>query len=111
MNVIGLKEKIMFLKIDIKNIKVIYSYLKTNIMGDSGDFTGDSTLEIKDIKPIVPSELYKIIKDETQNLLGKIAEEYNLDVNELSGIAIMTDTDNSKLKAISYYQNIYFSSQ
>ena len=53
-------------------------------MGDSGDFTGDSTLEIKDIKPIVPSELYKIIKDETQNLLGKIAEEYNLDVNELT---------------------------
>ena len=26
----------------------------------------------------------KIIKDETQNLLGKIAEEYNLDVNELN---------------------------
>ena len=36
---------------------------------------------------------------------------HNLDVNELSGVAIMTDTDNSKLKAISYYQNIYFSSQ
>ena len=36
---------------------------------------------------------------------------HNLDVNELSGIAIMTDTDNSKLKAISYYQNIYFSSK
>ena len=35
---------------------------------------------------------------------------HNLDVEELNGIAIMTDTDNSKLKAISYYQNIYFSS-
>ena len=35
---------------------------------------------------------------------------HDLDVNELSGVAIMTDTDNSKLKAISYYQNIYFSS-
>jgi len=35
---------------------------------------------------------------------------HNLDVKELSGIAIMTDTDNSKKKAISYYQNIYFSS-
>ena len=34
-----------------------------------------------------------------------------LDVEELNGIAIMTDTDNSKLKAISYYQNIYFSSK
>ena len=36
---------------------------------------------------------------------------HDLDVNELNGVAIMTDTDNSKLKAISYYQNIYFSNQ
>ena len=36
---------------------------------------------------------------------------YDLDVNELTGVAIMTDTDNSKLKAISYYQNISFSSE
>ena len=34
---------------------------------------------------------------------------HNLDVNELDGLAIMSDTDNSKLKSISYYQNIYFS--
>ena len=36
---------------------------------------------------------------------------HNLDVNELSGVAIMSDTDNSKMTAIAYYQNIYFSSQ
>jgi len=36
---------------------------------------------------------------------------HNLDVKELNGVAIMTDTDNSKLTAISYYQNIYFSSK
>ncbi len=34
---------------------------------------------------------------------------HNLDVIELNGVAIMTDTDNSKKKAIAYYQNIYFS--
>ena len=34
---------------------------------------------------------------------------HDLDVNELDGIAIMSDTDNSKLRAVSYYQNIYFS--
>lgn len=34
---------------------------------------------------------------------------HGLDVDNISGVAIMTDTDNSKLKAISYYQNIYFS--
>tara|TARA_B100001540_G_scaffold265903_1_gene246665 strand:+ start:4882 stop:5559 length:678 start_codon:yes stop_codon:yes gene_type:complete len=36
---------------------------------------------------------------------------HDLDVNELDGIAIMTDTDNSKLKAVSYYQSIFFSSE
>ena len=36
---------------------------------------------------------------------------HKIDVTEISGIAIMTDTDNSKLKAISYYQDIYFSTE
>ena len=36
---------------------------------------------------------------------------HNLDVEELNGVAIMSDTDNSKMKAISYFQNIYFSSK
>ncbi len=34
---------------------------------------------------------------------------HGLDVNELDGLAIMSDTDNSKMRAIAYYQNIYFS--
>ena len=34
---------------------------------------------------------------------------HGLDVNELDGLAIMADTDNSKMKSISYFQNIYFS--
>ena len=36
---------------------------------------------------------------------------HNLDVNELDGLAIMSDTDNSKMKAVAYYQNIYFSAK
>ena len=36
---------------------------------------------------------------------------HNLDVNELDGLAIMSDTDNSKKKAVAYYQNIYFSAE
>ena len=36
---------------------------------------------------------------------------HNLNVNELDGLAIMSDTDNSKLKTIAYFQNIYFSSK
>ena len=34
---------------------------------------------------------------------------HNLDVDELDGLAIMSDTDNSKMRAVAYYQNIYFS--
>tara|TARA_B100001093_G_scaffold216032_1_gene207311 strand:+ start:70 stop:720 length:651 start_codon:yes stop_codon:yes gene_type:complete len=36
---------------------------------------------------------------------------HDLDVNELDGLAIMSDTDNSKMKSIAYFQNIYFSAQ
>ena len=36
---------------------------------------------------------------------------HDLDVNELDGLAIMSDTDNSKMEAIAYYQNIYFSAE
>ena len=36
---------------------------------------------------------------------------HDLDVVELDGLAIMSDTDNSKMKAIAYYQNIFFSSE
>ena len=36
---------------------------------------------------------------------------HDLNVNELDGLAIMSDTDNSKMKAIAFYQNIYFSAK
>ena len=43
------------------------------------------------------------------NVKEDFKKYHDLDVNELDGLAIMSDTDNSKLKAIAYYQNIYFS--
>jgi hypothetical protein len=45
------------------------------------------------------------------NVKGHFKKLHDLDVEELSGVAIMTDTDQTKIKAISYYQNIYFSSE
>lgn len=33
----------------------------------------------------------------------------DMDLDEIDGVAIMTDTDNTKKKAIAYYKNIYFS--
>ena len=44
------------------------------------------------------------VKDDFMKLHG-------IEVLDISGVAIMTDTDNSKLKAISYYQNISFSAE
>ena len=44
------------------------------------------------------------VKDDFMKLHG-------IEVSDISGVAIMTDTDNSKLKAISYYQDIYFSAE
>ena len=43
------------------------------------------------------------------NLKEDFKKFHDLDVNELDGLAIMADTDNSKMKSISYFQNIYFS--
>ena len=45
------------------------------------------------------------------NVKDHFKKFHDLDVVDLTGVAIMTDTDNSKLKAISYYQNIYFSAE
>jgi len=45
------------------------------------------------------------------NVKDDFLKLHGIKVSDLSGVAIMTDTDNSKLKAISYYQNIYFSSK
>ena len=44
------------------------------------------------------------VKDDFMKLHG-------IEVSDISGVAIMTDTDNSELKAISYYQSIYFSAK
>ena len=43
------------------------------------------------------------------NVKDDFKKFHNLDVNLLDGLAIMSDTDNSKMKSIAYFQNIYFS--
>ena len=34
---------------------------------------------------------------------------HDLYLDELDGLAVMADTDNSKMKSVAYFQNIYFS--
>ena len=43
------------------------------------------------------------------NVKDDFKKFHDLDVSQLDGLAIMSDTDNSKMKAVTYYQNIYFS--
>ena len=45
------------------------------------------------------------------NVKEDFKKYHNLEVNELDGLAIMSDTDNSKMEAVAYYQNIYFSAE
>jgi len=44
------------------------------------------------------------------NIRDHFKKFHNLDLDEINGVAIMSDTDNSKLSSVAYYQNIYFSS-
>ena len=43
------------------------------------------------------------------NVKDDFKKFHDLEVNEIDGLAIMSDTDNSKMKSIAYFQNIYFS--
>ena len=53
--------------------------------------------------------------DEWITVKANVKEDFkrvhDLEVDELDGLAIMSDTDNSKMKSIAYFQNIYFSSK
>ena len=43
------------------------------------------------------------------NVRDHFKKFHNLDLKEINGVAIMSDSDNSKLSSVAYYQNIYFS--
>ena len=45
------------------------------------------------------------------NVKDDFKKFHNLDVSQLDGLAIMSDTDNSKMKSVAYFQNIYFSAE
>ena len=70
--------------------------------------------------PFTKKSIYYILSTTLENLNKWVTvkinvkkhfkEFHNLDLDEINGVAIMSDTDNSKLSSIAYYQNIYFSS-
>tara|TARA_Y200000002_G_scaffold310418_1_gene267138 strand:- start:1656 stop:2297 length:642 start_codon:yes stop_codon:yes gene_type:complete len=91
----------------LSNRAVNYVFSSNNNVGD----TWSSPYTKKSIDYVLATTLNndnKWVSVKT-NVKEDFKKLHNLDVNELNGVAIMTDTDNSKKKAVAYYQNIYFS--
>ena len=91
----------------LSNRAINYVYSSNNEIG----FNSPSPYTKKSIDNVLSTT--KINFNEWITVKSNVKDDFkkfhNLDVNELDGLAIMSDTDNSKKIAIAYYQNIYFS--
>ena len=91
----------------LSNRAINYVFSSNNHIG----FNSPSPYTKKSIDNVLASTKKNI--NEWVTVKANVKEDFkkfhNLDVNELDGLAIMSDTDNTKMKAIAYYQNIYFS--
>ena len=82
-------------------------------------FSSNNKIGVSSPSPYTKKSIDKVLASTKENLnewitvKANVKEDFkkfhNLDVNQLDGLAIMVDTDNSKMKSISYFQNIYFS--
>ena len=92
----------------LSNRAINYVFSSNNIVG----FNSPSPYTKKSIDNVLASTKNNL--NEWVTVKANVKEDFkkfhNLDVNELDGLAIMSDTDNSKMKSITYFQNIYFSS-
>ena len=91
----------------LSNRAINYVFSSNNDVG----FNSPSPYTKKSIDNVLASTKENL--NEWISVKANVKEDFkkfhNLDVDELDGLAIMSDTDNSKLKATAYYQNIYFS--
>ena len=82
-------------------------------------FSSNNNVGLNWPSPYTKKSIDKVLSSTKENLnewvtvKANVKEDFkkfhDLDVSELDGLALMSDTDNSKMIAISYYQNIYFS--
>ena len=93
----------------LSNRAINYVFSSNNEIG----FYSPSPYTKKSIDNVLASTKNNLNKWVTvkSNVKEDFKKFHNLDVNELDGLAIMSDTDNSKMKAIAYYQSIYFSAE
>ncbi len=93
----------------LSNRAVNYVFSSNNNVGNNWP----SPYTKKSIDNVISTTLE--YKNEWVTVKSNVKEDFkkfhDLDINEIDGIAIMTDTDNSKMSAITYYQNIYFSEE
>jgi hypothetical protein len=93
----------------LSNRAINYVFSSNNVVG----FNSPSPYTKKSIDNVLSSTKNNLNKWVTvkANVKEDFKKFHNLDVNELDGVAIMSDTDNSKMKTITYFQNIYFSTE
>ena len=93
----------------LSNRAINYVFSSNNKIG----FNSPSPYTKKSIDNVLATTVNNL--NEWVTVKSNVKEDFkkfhDLDVNELDGLAIMSDTDNSKMKAVAYYQNIYFSSE
>ncbi len=91
----------------LSNRAINYVFSSNNAVG----FNSPSPYTKKSIDNVLATT--KLNLNEWVTVKANVKEDFkkfhNLDVNELDGLAIMSDTDNSKMKSITFYQDIYFS--
>ena len=91
----------------LSNRAINYVFSSNNKIG----FNSPSPYTKKSIDYVLASTKDHLNKWVTvkSNVKKDFKKFHNLNVKKLDGLAIMADTDNSKMKSISYFQNIYFS--
>ena len=93
----------------LSNRAINYVFSSNNIIG----FNSPSPYTKKSVDYVLASTKFNL--NEWITVKANVKEDFKkyhgLDVKELDGLAIMSDTDNSKMTAIAYYQNIYFSAE
>ena len=91
----------------LSNRAINYVFSSNNEIG----FNSPSPYTKKSIDNVLSTTIDNL--NEWVTVKANVKEDFkkfhDLDVNELDGLAIMSDTDNSEMKAIAYFQNIYFS--
>ncbi len=92
----------------LSNRAINYVFSSNNKIG----FNSPSPYTKKSIDNVLATTIDNL--NEWVSVKSNVKEDFkkfhDLDVAELDGLAIMSDTDNTKKITIAYYQNIYFSS-